>query len=79
MRFAAKGAAVVVTTHFMEEAEYCDRFLIQDAGKIIAIGSPSEIREAAYGKEKAEGASIESAFIEIVEKKRLEREKGGAA
>ncbi len=79
VRFAAKGAAVVVTTHFMEEAEYCDRFLIQDAGKIIAIGSPSEIREAAYGKEKAEGASIESAFIEIVEKKRLEREKGGAA
>ncbi len=49
VRFAAKGAAVVVTTHFMEEAEYCDRFLIQDAGKIIAIGSPSDIREAAFG------------------------------
>ena len=77
MRFAARGAAVVVTTHFMEEAEYCDRFLIQDAGKIIAIGTPAEIREAAFGNEKAEGASIESAFIEIVERKRLEREKGG--
>lgn len=79
VRFAAKGAAVVVTTHFMEEAEYCDRFLIQDAGKIIAIGTPAEIREAAFGDEKAEGASIESAFIEIVERKRLEREKGGRA
>lgn len=77
VRFAARGAAVVVTTHFMEEAEYCDRFLIQDAGKIIAIGTPAEIREAAFGNEKAEGASIESAFIEIVERKRLEREKGG--
>lgn len=77
VRFAARGAAVVVTTHFMEEAEYCDRFLIQDAGKIIAIGTPAEIREAAFGNEKAESASIESAFIEIVERKRLEREKGG--
>ena len=40
---AANGTTVIVTTHFMEEAEYCDRFLIQDQGKILILGTPDEI------------------------------------
>ncbi|MDO4936314.1 MAG: ATP-binding cassette domain-containing protein [Sutterellaceae bacterium] len=68
---ASQGAAVVVTTHFMEEAEYCDRFLIQDAGKIIALGTPDEIRQSASDETHASrGMSIETAFIRIVEKER---------
>lgn len=41
---AARGTTIIITTHFMEEAEYCDRFMIQDNGQLLAIGSPSEIR-----------------------------------
>src|SRR4030095_5225788 len=38
-----QGVTVVVTTHFMEEAEYCDRVAIMDAGRILAQGTPAEI------------------------------------
>lgn len=37
------GMTVVVTTHFMEEAEYCDRFLIQEKGEVLVVGSTDEI------------------------------------
>ena len=35
-----QGVTVVITTHFMEEAEYCDRIAIMDAGRILAQGTP---------------------------------------
>ena len=35
---------VIVTTHFMEEAEYCDRVAIMDAGRVLAQGTPAEVR-----------------------------------
>jgi len=62
---AAQGVTVVVTTHFMEEAEYCDRIVIQDAGKVLAIGTPCEVRTQAGG-----AGNMEDAFIAIVEKNR---------
>ena len=62
---AQSGTTVVVTTHFMEEAEYCDRFLIQDAGEVIAIGTPDEIR-AQGGRKGRPAATVEEAFVEIV-------------
>jgi ABC-2 type transport system ATP-binding protein len=62
---AAAGVTVIVTTHFMEEAEYCDRIVIQDAGKLLAIGTPREVREQAGG-----AAGMEQAFISIVEHNR---------
>jgi ABC-2 type transport system ATP-binding protein len=37
---AKGGVTIVVTTHFMEEAEYCDRIAIQDAGRMLALGTP---------------------------------------
>jgi ABC-2 type transport system ATP-binding protein len=69
------GTTVVVTTHFMEEAEYCDRIVIQDAGAVLALGSPGEVRVAAGG-----AADMEQAFIGIVERSRAQRqvsERGG--
>ncbi|WP_028100910.1 ATP-binding cassette domain-containing protein [Pseudoduganella violaceinigra] len=60
-----QGVTVVVTTHFMEEAEYCDRIVIQDAGKVLAIGTPPEVRKQGGG-----AANMEDAFIAIVEKNR---------
>ena len=43
---AEQGVTVIVTTHFMEEAEYCDRVVILDAGRVLAQGTPAEIRGA---------------------------------
>ena len=38
-KLANQGITIIITTHFMEEAEYCDRIAIQDAGKLLALGS----------------------------------------
>ena len=42
---SAQGVTVLVTTHFMEEAEYCNDIILINAGKIIAGGSPKELKE----------------------------------
>jgi len=42
---AEKGITVFVTTHYMDEAEYCDRVSIMETGKIEAIGTPSELTQ----------------------------------
>jgi ABC-2 type transport system ATP-binding protein len=42
---AARGTTVLVTTHYMDEAEYCDRVSIMVAGKIAALGTPSELKQ----------------------------------
>lgn len=41
---ASKGITLFVTTHFMEEAEYCDRIALIDNGKMIATGSPDQLK-----------------------------------
>ena len=61
---AAAGTTVVVTTHFMEEAEYCDRIVIQDAGRVLALGTPAEVRAQAGG---GADMNMEQAFIGVVE------------
>lgn len=63
---ADHGTTIVVTTHFMEEAEYCDRIMIQDAGATLAIGTPEEVRRQA-GSADRPAHSMEDAFIGIVE------------
>jgi ABC-2 type transport system ATP-binding protein len=42
---AARGTTVFVTTHYMDEAEYCDRISIMVAGRIEALGMPAELKE----------------------------------
>lgn len=56
---AADGLAVLVTTHYMDEAERCDRLALLSRGRLIALGTPAEIRES-FGM-----ASIEDVFIEL--------------
>ena len=73
---AQAGVTVIITTHFMEEAEYCDRIAIQDAGKVLALGTPQAVREQA-GREG--GADMNSAFIAIVERGRSADRGGGKA
>ncbi len=55
----------------MEEAEYCDRVIILDAGRSLAEGTPVEIREHAVSGKTA--PSMEEAFIAIVERERAKR------
>ena len=62
---ADQGVTIVVTTHFMEEAEYCDRILIQDSGIMLALGAPEDIRARAEGKTGG-APTMEDAFIDIV-------------
>ncbi|MFH8135694.1 ATP-binding cassette domain-containing protein [Pantoea osteomyelitidis] len=69
---ANKGITIIVTTHFMEEAEYCDRIAIQDAGKLLALGTPKEVRQLA-GLDHT--ADMNTAFIAIVEHSRAQAEK----
>ncbi len=59
----------MITTHFMEEAEYCDRIAILDAGRILAQGTPAAIRGLAIGEPVSE-PTMEDAFIAIVEQAR---------
>jgi ABC-2 type transport system ATP-binding protein len=66
---AEQGVTVVVTTHFMEEAEYCDRVVILERGRLLAQGTPGEIRRRADAKIGHE-PRMEDAFIAIVEESR---------
>lgn len=61
------GTSVIVTTHFMEEAEYCDEFLIQDKGKILVLGAPNDIC-----MKNGVRISIEEKFIELIQSSRQE-------
>ena len=62
-RLADEGKAIIVTTHFMEEAEYCTRIAIQDRGHMLALGSPKEVKAVAG---LPETANMNEAFIKIV-------------
>lgn len=42
---SGQGVTVLVTTHFLEEAEYCNNIVLINAGRIIAVGSPKELKE----------------------------------
>jgi ABC-2 type transport system ATP-binding protein len=68
---AGNGVTVIVTTHFMAEAEYCDRALILDGGKVLAQGTPAQLRALAPAQD-GRAATMEAAFIAIVEKARTE-------
>jgi ABC-2 type transport system ATP-binding protein len=71
---AEQGVTVIVTTHFMEEAEYCDRVVILDAGRVLAQGTPAELRGRARS-EPGRAPTMEDAFIAIVEEAR-EKDEG---
>ena len=64
-----KGITVMVTTHFMEEAEYCDRISLFYRGEAIETGTPQELKNKV-----SKDATMEEAFIAIIEK--YDRERG---
>jgi ABC-2 type transport system ATP-binding protein len=46
---ATSGVTVFVSTHYMDEAEYCNRLALIDGGRLIALGTPSELRRSPLG------------------------------
>ncbi|MDO4425397.1 MAG: ABC transporter ATP-binding protein, partial [Planctomycetia bacterium] len=58
---ADSGVAVIITTHFMDEAQYCDRILIMRDGLSIAVGSVDEIC-----RQGGNAATLEEAFVNLV-------------
>lgn len=65
---AARGTAVLVTTHFMDEAENCDRVLVINRSQTIAQGTPDELRQAMPGGRIA--GSLEQAFFDLIDTQR---------
>ena len=57
---AKKGVTILVTTHFMDEAEYCDRISLFYHGETIALGTPQEL------KDKAKAKTMEETFITLI-------------
>ena len=68
-----KGVAVLVTTHFMEEAEYCDRIALVYRGQAIALGPPDALRARVATAERPD-PTMEDAFIELVQSSDAGRE-----
>jgi ABC-2 type transport system ATP-binding protein len=62
---AQKGVTVMVTTHFMDEAEYCDRIGLVYRGKLIALGTPDELKQGVATPVNPD-PTMEDAFIELV-------------
>jgi ABC-2 type transport system ATP-binding protein len=69
---ADRGAAILVTTHYLEEAEQCNRLGFMVAGELVAEGSPTEVKQeiARDQGRRAEEYSLEDVFIELVERSR---------
>ncbi|MDK9718686.1 MAG: ATP-binding cassette domain-containing protein [Trichlorobacter sp.] len=68
---AADGVTVFVTTHYMDEAEYCDRLALIYRGELVAIGTPQELKQ----QRATDGTvpSLEQVFIDLIE----ERDRNG--
>ncbi len=63
-----RGVTVMVTTHFMDEAEYCDRIGLVYRGKLIASGTPDELKEMTATDANPD-PTMEDAFIALIERK----------
>ncbi len=62
---ASAGVTVMVTTHFMEEAEYCDRIGIIYRGKLVATGSPEALK-AAHRTPENPDPTLDDAFVDLI-------------
>ncbi|NIJ41376.1 ribosome-dependent ATPase [Parvibaculum indicum] len=56
------GVTIFISTHFMNEAERCDRVSLMHAGRVLAVGVPRDLAESSGG------GSLEEAFVEYLEK-----------
>lgn len=65
---AEGGAAVLVSTHYMDEAEYCGRLALMHRGRVVALGSPDELRAQCRA-----GGTMEDVFAACIEQEEARR------
>lgn len=65
---ADSGSTVLVSTHYMDEAEYCGRLALMHRGRVVALGSPNQLRAQCR-----EGASMEDVFAACIEREEAHR------
>ncbi|HYF75492.1 MAG TPA: ABC transporter ATP-binding protein [Symbiobacteriaceae bacterium] len=58
-----QGTTVLVTTHYMDEAEHCDRLAMMNAGHLVATGTPADLRA-----EYAGGGSLDQVFVTLAKR-----------
>lgn len=63
---AEQHVTIMVTTHFMEEAEYCDRLAIMADGEILSLGTPEEVKQRQRSAEHPD-PTMEDAFIALIQ------------
>jgi ABC-2 type transport system ATP-binding protein len=68
---AESGVTILVTTHFLDEAEYCDRVGIIYRGRLIALGTPDDLKDAARSAELPE-PSLDDTFVDLIADYRAE-------
>ncbi|NOX76652.1 MAG: ABC transporter ATP-binding protein [Gammaproteobacteria bacterium] len=71
---AEAGVTVLVTTHFMEEANYCDRLVIMAEGTVLAEGTPQEMKARARTTDNSD-PTMEDAFIRLIEQHEQNKKK----
>ena len=65
---AESGVTVLVTTHFMDEADYCDRLVIMAEGEVLAAGAPAALK-ARFRSPAQPTPTMEDAFIGLIERR----------
>jgi len=68
-----RGRTVMVTTHFMDEAEYCDRLALIYRGKVIALGPPDELKGRVQSRDRPD-PTMEDAFVALIQQSETSRE-----
>ena len=68
-----KGVSVLVTTHFMEEAEYCDRVALMYQSRVIALDRPDALKRS-VADANLRDPSMEQAFIRLIAAADMARE-----
>ena len=64
---AGSGSTVFVTTHYMDEAEYCDRLAMIYRGELVAVGTPEELKR--QRSRNGRQPNLEDVFIELIEER----------
>jgi len=67
------GVTIMVTTHFMDEAEYCDRIALVYRGRIISAGAPDDLKQSIATSQNPD-PTMEEAFIELIQKQNIAAE-----